>query len=574
MIRKLFPFLNWFPMTKEGIRADVMAGITVALFLIPQSMAYAELAGLPAYYGLYASVIPVIIGALWGHVPQLASGPVAISGILTFSILSYHAPGDATKYIQLAILLAIVVGVVRIVIGALKLSSIINLISHPVIIGFTNGCALIICMSQINKIFGLEKASNQGVFAFVTDFTTMLKGLGSMTAINYYSIALGIGTMLMIWFIKKKFPKFPSMLTAVVVTTFLSWKFGFVDMGGKVVGDIPAGLKLTTPQWNWEGSENISMFAMAIKLLPDAIVLCFIGFMEMVAISKAVSLQTKQPLNLDQELIGQGVSSIGGGFSNAYPTSVSFSRSAMNLMLGAKTGLCNIVAALVVVIVLFFFTHLLFHLPKATLAAGIIMAVYPLIKFRPISLALKASKADGLAAIITFAATILYAPKITNGVFIGAGIAIILHLYRTMKPEVQILDTYDELTGDTSAKVALSSEVIAMRFSGSIYFASVSYFETMLLKAINKKPDAQYIILDSRGINRIDASGEWGLRQLLERLDENNFQLVFAGLQDEPFSVLERTGLVEDIGREHFYKDVDKAIDSIHSSINESAFMI
>ena len=574
--KSFFPFLQW-QLNTSNLKADFIAGITVTLLLVPQSMAYAELAGLPAYYGLYASFVPVFLSALFGRLGQLASGPTALTAIVTASVLMPFVVGlegkaYEIKYVQLAILLAVVVGILRLIIGIFRMGTMVNFISHPVIIGFTNGGALVICISQFPKLFGIPGARepNIGFGGFISDFAIMISNVSS---INWMTFAFGTGSLLSLILLKKYAKKLPGAIIVVLASVVLAKALDYHEVyASPIVGDIPSGIPgFSLPGWSFPGSESQSMLMTAFKMIPAALMVTLIGFMEVLAISKAVSMKTRQPMDLNQELLAQGVAAVGGSFFQAYPTSVSFSRSALSLEGGAKTAMCQIFSGIGVLLVLSFFTEYLYYLPKSTLAALIAMSVYNLINFNPIKLAWKANKSDGLAAAITLFVTVFFAPQIVYGIVIGAGLTLGMYMYRTMKPDVKIygIDTEQGLIMDSNtAALAKSDHIAALRFRGSLFFASMANFEEKVLEAIGYHPKAKFVVVAAEGINRIDASGEWGLRQLLRTLGENGITLVFAGLPKSSLETLERTGLDDEIGQNNFYTDLPRAIREIHAQLS------
>jgi sulfate permease, SulP family len=572
--RRVLPFLDWFPIDGKTLKSDFVVGVTVALLLIPQSMAYAELAGMPAHYGLYASFVPVILAAAFGHLPQIASGPTALTAIVTASVLMPLVTGLSgedymEKYIQLAILLSLVVGLVRIALSILKMATIVNFISHPVIIGFTNAGALVICLSQMGRLIGVEgpPENNLGFGGFLSD---ILQTLGNINNINLETLAFGLGSLILLFLFKRFAPKLPGALFVVFVSILLSFFLGYHENYPEAtIGLVPSGLPdFGLMEWNFVGSESEGMWLTAFKMIPAAFVVTIIGFMEVLVISKAISIKTRQGMDLNQELKAQGIAAVGGFFCQAYPTSASVSRSAMNMEYGGKTGMANIFAGLGVLSVLFFFTDYLAVLPKATLSALIVMSVLSLVNFSPISLAWKATKSDGVAAAATMLFTLLFAPQIIYGIIIGALVALGMYMYRSMKPDVQIFGIDKTDLNEAEALVAQSEHIIALRFRGSLFFASMAFFESRIHDAIASQPDASHIIVVADGINRIDASGEWGLRQLLDVLKENSFTLAFAGLPESSKATLERTGLVDKIGEENFHVTLEKAINTIHDEIS------
>jgi SulP family sulfate permease len=316
--------------------------------------------------------------------------------------------------------------------------------------------------------------------------------------------------------------------------------------GGEVVGSIPEGLpSISLP--------SIDLGKLG-SLLSVALVISLVGFMEAISIAKAIAAKTKQRIDPNQELIGQGLANVVGSFSQAFPVSGSFSRSAVNMNAGARTGMSAVFTAIIVLAALLFLTPLLYHLPQAVLAAIIIMAVIGLVNVHAIKEAWQAHKHDGAAAIVTFVATLVVAPHLDQGIMIGAGLAIVLYLLRTMTPRVAILGRYSDGTLrdiKVNPNLATSRHVVAMRFDGSLYFANVSYFEDAVLEAMADHPEAKYILIVGDAINQLDASGEEVVHHLVERLRENGVQLVFSGLKKQVLDVMRNTHLLELIATEN-----------------------
>jgi len=557
--QRFLPFLRWFPMTGDIIRADLIAGITVALVLIPQSMAYAQLAGLPAYYGLYAAFLPVMIAALWGSSSQLGTGPVAVVSLLTATAVAQFAEIGSPEFISLAIMLAFLVGAFQLLLGVFRLGVIVNFLSHPVIVGFTNAAALIIAFSQLSKIFGVSMHRSEH---FLVDIWGVIMQIGST---HIPTLLFGLTAFAIMWFLKKKYPKVPGVLIAVVATILVSWLIGFEkEMSGAVVGKIPEGLpSFAMPTF------NMTIFW---EMVISAMVISLIGFMEAISIAKAMAAKTKERIDPNQELIGQGLANIVGSMSQSYPASGSFSRSAVNLNAGARTGMSSVYTAVIVMITLLFLTPLLYHLPKAVLAAVIMMAVFGLINFKAVKHAWQISKHDGMAAIVTFVATLGFAPHLERGILIGAGLAIVLYLYRTMKPRVAILGRYKDGTlrdVQVHKDLPTSDKIVAIRFDGSLYFANVSYFEDAILGAESDKPNIKYILVVGDGINQLDASGEDVLHNLNDRLRENGIILVFSGLKRQIIDVLHQSGLMVSIGEENIHATEDMALEYIYKQLGD-----
>ncbi|MBF0271688.1 MAG: sulfate permease [Magnetococcales bacterium] len=559
-MRRLFPFIAWFPMRREALRADALAGITVALVLIPQSMAYANLAGLPAYYGLYAAFLPGAIAALFGSSRQLATGPVAVVSLLTASALMPFAQPGSEGFVALAILMSFLIGVIQLVLGMLRLGVVVNFLSHPVILGFTNAAALIIGLSQLSKIFGVKMGRSEH---FLNDIWGVLQQLH---ALHWPTLVFGVGSFALMWMLKKRHPALPNVLIAVALATLASWMVGFEAMGGKVVGQIPKGL----PSLSWPDLDPRHVGS----LLGTALVISLVGFMEAISIAKAMAARTRDSIDPNQELIGQGLGNLVGAFTQSYPTSGSFSRSAVNLDAGAKSGLASVFTSLMVLVALLFLTPLLYHLPEAVLAAVIMMAVVGLINVHAIQHAWQASRHDGAAAIVTFFASLAFAPHLDQGIFLGGGLAIVLYLYRSMSPRVALLGLFPDGTLRDLAfnpELPTDPKIIVIRFDGQLYFANVSYFEETVLNAVAAKPQARFVLLVGDGINQMDASGEEVVRHLVERIEKNGMVMVFSGLKRQILQVMHATGLFDLVGgSRNIFATEQAALNSIYDRLGRS----
>ena len=541
---RLFPFRLWIGELKkpEVLRADLIAGITVALVLVPQSMAYAQLAGLPPYYGLYASFLPGIIAALFGSSRQLATGPVAVVSLLTASALEPIAGANPELYIAYAVMLAFMVGVFQIGLGLLRLGVLVNFLSHPVVVGFTNAAAIIIGTSQLGKLFGVsvEKAAH----TYETVFNTVVESFNST---HLETMLMAIVALSIMIAMKRLIPRAPNVLAAVIVTTLISWMIGFQQMGGAVVGTIPAGLPaLAIPTLD---------FQIIGQLLSVTVAIALIGFMEAISIAKAMAASTRQRLDANQELVGQGLGNIFSSLSQGYAVSGSFSRSAVNFSVGARTGFSAVVTGVVVGITLLWLTPLLYHLPQATLAAVIIMAVINLVKIEPIKHAWKVQRHDAAVAIITFVLTIIWAPHLDKGIMVGVLLSLALFLYRSMAPRIAVLsrDPDGSLRDADVRKLETCRNISLIRFDGSLYFANTGYFEDKILERVALKPDLKFVIIDAEGINEIDSTGEEMLGMLTERLHDAGVELLFARAKKQLWDTFERTGLMDKLGKEHVF---------------------
>jgi SulP family sulfate permease len=523
--------------------ADIIAGITVALVLVPQSMAYAQLAGLPPYYGLYASFLPGIVAALFGSSRQLATGPVAVVSLMTAAALEPLAL-TPDMYVAYAIALALMVGIFQMMLGILRLGVLVDFLSHPVVIGFTNAAAIIIATSQLSKIFGV--VVEKGEHHYDTIWSVIV---AASTDTHMLTLGMGLLAIAIMALMKKFTPKLPNVLTAVVVTTLLSYFMGYEGQGGKVVGTVPAGV--TMP-----GVPEGLSWDILVQLITTAVIISIIGFMEAISIAKAMAARTRQRLEPNQELIGQGLGNLVSGLFQGYAVSGSFSRSAVNINAGAITGFSAVVTGLAVGATLLFLTPLLYHLPQATLAAVIMMAVINLVKIEPIIYAWRVQPHDGIVAIVTFVLTLLVAPHLETGIVTGVLLSLGLFLFRTMRPRISLLsrDPDGTLRDAEVRQLATCENISLIRFDGPLFFANTGYFNDTVLDRVAAKPDLKFVIIDAEGINEIDATGEEMLHELDKRLQTAGIELIIARAKKQIMDILKRTGFVEAMGTDRFFR--------------------
>ena len=684
---RLLPFLRWFEgYSLARLRADLVAGVTVALVIVPQSMAYAQLAGLPPYYGLYAALLPPLIASLFGSSNQLATGPVAVVSLMTSSALAPLATAGSAAYIEYAILLALIVGVFQLLLGVLRLGLIVNLLSHPVVNGFTNAAAIVIATSQLSRLLGVTVDNEEH------HIQTVIKVVQTaFHHVHWPTIALALLALALMAGLKWINPRIPYVLVAVAVTACLAWLTNFeksgnislvqiqdpaliellrdynrsvagvdilmdqrislagslragefsnseeeeiqanaelaklqvsIDLqrqrssslrdqlrdrrivgiegggedavyypvenagqqrpdgalawrlrvgnqeldensiavlaGGEVIGSIPRGLPaLQIPRLSP---------SVILDLLPMAIVISLLGFMEAISIAKRIAQATGQKLDVNQELIGQGLANLMGGMFRSYAVSGSFSRSAVNFQAGAVTGLSVVFSSLAVLLTLLFLTPLLFYIPLSVLAAVIIMAVYQLINVRGFIHAWNAQKYDGVVSVVSFALTLGLAPHLEYGILAGVFLSTLLFLYRTMRPNWWLISRspaggyrrIDHLSLEACKHVAV------LAFNRSIMFANVDHFIAAVEEVMRNMPGLRHVLVVGYAINELDASGEVGLSIMVTRLRKAGMDISFCGLNEHVQAVMHRTGLYEKIGEDHMYTTVRQAIKDIH----------
>jgi SulP family sulfate permease len=671
---RYFPFLRWFPLTAGNLRGDLVAGISVSLVLIPQAMAYASLAGLPVVYGLYASFLPVIVASMWGASRFLHTGPVAMLSLMSAAALEPLASRGSEEFIQYSMTLALMVGVLRLALGAFRMGVLINFASHPVINGFTNAAALIIGLSLLNTFINVPMPRSD---MFLRDLWQVLLQL---PLAHWPTIAFGVGTLATLMLLKKYAPRAPGVLIVVVVGTVLSASIGyeknvlvtpdqienpiaraafieyatletaFVDVkrqqaalrkqisalpeldmrsyqlqaeslrllgeerslkekmyghrvevyrypfvavtgvdgktiyrlhessflhpswhfvdapdgkfklsaGGKVVGKIPAGLPtFAVPQLDP---------GVMSGLLGTALVMALIGFMEATSISRALAAQSRDKLDSNQELIGQGIANIVGSFFHSYVVSGSFSRSAVAARSGARTGLYAVISAIGVVITMLFMTEYFYYLPQPVLAAIVMSAVFGLIDFKTLRQAWKVNRTDGLIGLVTFAATLWMAPQLANGVLVGVVLTVLIFLQSIMQPrsEVMGINAQGVLAGATSNNLLpISPNYAVMRFDGSLVFINSAWFEEAIMRTQAQYPDARAILILGDGINSIDATGEDKLRALVRDLKRADVTLMFSSLKKPVRDVMKRSGLELEIGTENLFASKSIALTAL-----------
>lgn len=537
-------------------KLDLIAGITVSLVAIPQSLAYARLAGVPAYYGLYAAFIPTVIGAVFGSSRQLSTGPVAMTSLLSAASVAPFAAHDSQLFFSCVIMLALFSGLFQILFGVFRLGAILNFLSHPVLMGFINAAALIIGLAQLPTLLGIPAAHSSH---FLLDIFHVIAHINTLHAL---SLGFGVTAIVMIMAFKKYVPKLPGVLITVALLTFVSHAIGYADLGGKVVGSIPEGLPtFSIPKLD---------FHLALNLLPAGFIIALVSFMEAMSSSKVISNNTRIPWNENKELIGQGLAKVAAAFCHSMPVSGSFSRSALNLASDARTGLSSVISAVCVLLTLLFLTPLLYHLPKPVLAAIIMVAVVGLINFRVMVHAWRVSRDDGIASLMTFVATLAFSPNIQDGIMIGAGLSLGLLLYRMMRPRIAQLGLHpDGSLRDTVRHnlPVLHPRLQAIRYDGALRFLNVSTFEKTVLDMERKNPEIKAILVSSSGINEIDASGVDMLSKLITRFQSNNICLCFSGFKDHVLDVIEKAGLIERIGHDNLFTSDRTAIEALKNRL-------
>lgn len=552
MLKKWIPALEWLGSYKKSdLSGDLNAGLIVAIMLIPQGMAYAMLAGLPPVIGLYASTVPLIIYALFGTSRQLAVGPVAMVSLLVLSGVSLLAEPGTDEYISLVLLLMLMIGVIQLLLGIFKLGFIVNFLSHAVISGFTSAAAIIIGLSQLKHLIGVSLEADKNVFLIIGE---TIRRAGE---INPATLAIGLGSIVLLILMKKYVKKIPGPLVVVVLSILAVYLFNLNGLGVKIVGEVPAGLpSLSLPAFQMDA---------LIALVPIALTISFIGYMESIAMAKAIATKEKYKIDPDRELVGLGLANVGGSFFAGYPVTGGFSRSAVNYQAGARTPLASIITALLIILTLLFFTGLFYYLPNAVLAAIIMVAVYSLIDAKELKYLFKVNKVDGLTWLLTFLATLLIG--IEQGIIAGAVFSLLVFIRRSAYPHVAELGYLPEekVYRNTSRypDAETDPEILIFRVDASLYFANMTFLEEQLCKRLAEKPETKWVVFDFSSVNSIDAVAIHALEDLMEQCQSGKVRMVFAGIKNTVLDVLKRADWERKYGGSIRYMSIEDALSSI-----------
>jgi len=558
-IKQFFPVLEWLPNYKrEQLKGDISAGLTVGVMLIPQGMAYAMIAGLPPIFGLYASTIPLIIYAFLGTSRQLAVGPVAMVSLLTAAGVGALAEGGTETYILLAITLAFLVGAIQFLLGIFKLGFLVNFLSHPVISGFTAAAALIIGLSQLKHLLGIDIPRSHHIHEI------LIHAFKQFGEINWLIFSVGIGGIILIKGAKRINKAIPGPLVAVLFGTVAVWGFGLADKGVKIVGPVPSGLpSFSVP--------SLDMHTFQI-LIPIALTIALVSFMESIAVAKAIQAKHKDYKVLpNQELIALGTANIGGSLLQSYPTTGGFSRTAINDQSGAKTGLASIISAILIILTLLFLTPLFYFLPKAILASVIMVAVFGLIDFKEAKHLWTSNKADFWMLAVTFIATLTLG--IEQGIGIGVLLSLVMVIFKSTQPHIAILgrvpetnlyrnvDRFEELIELEGLKI--------MRFDAQLYFANTTFFKDTLEEILVENKHMKVLILDFQSIHQVDSSAIHTLEEVVGNYRAEGKTIYFAGVKGPVRDAMTRGHIIEKIGKENFFMNKQSAVDRFLNGKND-----
>ena len=539
--------LEWLPTYQRSwLASDGLAGLIVAIMLVPQGMAYALLAGLPPEVGLYASIVPLILYGIFGSSRTLAVGPVAIVSLMVASVLGDLVEAGVVDYMAGALLLSFLSGAMLLAMGLARLGFLVNFLSHPVISGFSSAAALVIGISQLKHLLGFEIPRSH----YITE--TISHAMNHISQMNLVTFAIAVGSLVILLFWRSGLPNLLTKanvpqglvnsisktgpLVAVTMSALSVWIFGLHGASGvKIVGNVPSGLPpLTVPVFSLD---------IVYELLPAAFLISVVGFLESVSVAKTLASKRRQKVNADQELVALGAANIGAAFTGGYPVTGGFSRSLVNFTAGAVTPLASIVTALLVAVSILFLTPFLFFLPKATLAAIIMVAVSSLIDFKALKNAWNYNKADAASLIATFVAVLTLGVEL--GIVAGAVLSIALYLWRTSRPHVAVVGRVgktEHFRNVLRHEVQTYPTILAVRVDESLYFANAAFLEGHLLADVADHPDVKHLILIMSAVNFIDGSALESLENLIERLQDAGVTLHLAEVKGPVMDDLKKVG--------------------------------
>jgi sulfate permease, SulP family len=570
MIERWIPAVGWMSRySRDQFPGDLTAGIIVAVLLIPQGMAYATLAGLPPQVGLYASILPLIVYGFMGTSTALGVGPTAIASVMTASAIGAIASEGSDRYVEMAILLTCLVGAIRLGLGLIRAGFLVNFMSRPVLSGFVNAAALMIAGSQAAHLLGLQTERADTVAGQISE---IVLNLGTF---NIWTAVVGVGSLLLLLYFQMflsqhltriGLPESPSNLLSrtgpllvAALATLVIWLSGLhQSQGVSVVGDVSGGLPpLTIPVFDLQ---------LIRSLLPVALVISLVGFMESISIAKSIASRERKRVDADQELVAIGAANLSAAFTGGFTVTGSFSRSALNYRTGARSGLASIITGLIVLLTVMFLTPLFTFLPRAVLAAIVMMAILGLLDFGTFRRVWAYRRSDAWSLVITFVAVVLLGIEL--GIIIGVATSIGLYLWRTSHPaivELGLIQGTDVYRGIHRHSVITDPRVMLLRVDESLYFANTQRLQDVVTARWHSHPDMVHLVLVGTAINDIDASALETLEELTLQLSAAGVTLHLAGFKATVLERLRNTLLLQMIGPDRTHLTVNAAVAAINS---------
>ena len=555
---RLLPFLRWWPrVNRNTLKADLVAGFTGAVIVLPQGVAFALIAGLPPVYGLYTAMVPPIIAALFGSSRHLISGPTTAISIVVFATVAKFAEPGSAKFIQMALTLTFLAGVYQFVLGLARMGTLVNFVSHSVVVGFTAGAAILIATSQLKHFFGVPIPAGE---SFLHTWQDLFKQFHD---INLYvtlvaAVTLAVGILLMMFR-----PRWPGMLFAMILGSLAALALGDERHGIHLVGELPQHLPpLSLPDFSLKSLKALGSGALAIAML---------GLVEAVSIARSVALKSGQRINGNQEFIGQGLANIVGSFFSSYASSGSFTRSGINYAAGAVTPLAAIFAAIALALIVLIVAPLAAHLPIAAMAGILLIVAYRLIDFHHIASIVRTSKRETAVLLTTFLATLFV--ELEFAIYVGVMLSLVIYLMRTARPGIvaRVPDPSNPVRHlVTDPNLPECPQLKIVRVDGSLFFGAVDHVQGVLQGLAAQNPTQKHLLMIGNGINFIDVSGAEMLVQEANRRRKLGGGLYMSKVKDEVCSILKRGGYADSFGRENIFTTKNDAIGNIFKRLDHS----
>jgi len=563
VLSRLFPFLAWWPLVdRTSMRADLMAGLIGAAVVLPQGVAFATLAGMPPEYGLYSAMVPAIVAALWGSSLHAVSGPTNAVSLVVFATVSPLAEPGSAHYVHLVLTLSFMSGLMMLTLGVLRLGTLVNFISHTVVVGFTAGAGILIFGAQLRNFFGVDIPRGISFLRTLEAFALQISG------IQPYVLLVAVATLATGMLARRYLRQVPYMIVAMLVGSVLAFALnqtlGTEYTGIRTLGPLPGALPpLSHPDFELENMRKLLAIAVAVTVL---------GLTEAISIGRAIALKSGQRIDGNQEFIGQGLSNIVASFFSGYPATASFNRSGLNYEAGARTPLSAVLSALFLIVILIFVAPLMAYLPIASMAAILFLVAWGLIDFRSIRTILRASRPETAVLALTCAATLLL--ELEFAILVGVTLSLVVYLSRTSHPSMRSLVPdprhATRKMAVVEAGLAECPQLKILRIEGSIYFGAVNHVDSHFDTLRETSPNQKHLLLMSKSINFVDVAGVELLAHEAERRRKMGGQLYLYSMRQPVHDMLERSGHIEQIGRENIFAGKYEAINGVFARLDRS----
>lgn len=554
---RFLPFTLWLPLVnRTSLKSDLIAGLTGAVIVLPQGVAFATIAGLPPEYGLYTAMVTAVIAALFGSSLHLISGPTTAISIVVFSAISRHADPGTAEYITLALTLTFLAGLYQFAFGLARLGTLVNFVSHSVVVGFTAGAAVLIVSSQLKHVLGVFVPRGE---SFVHIWADIYMKLGE---VNYYVLLVAISTLITALVFKRFFPRTPYLLLGMITGSLVSVMIGGEDHGVRLVGKIPASLPpLSHPDLSISSFRELGSEAFAVALL---------GLIEAVSIARSIASKSEQRIDGNQEFMGQGLSNIVGSFFSSYAGSGSFTRSGINYSAGAKTPVSAMFSAVFLMLIILLIAPLTAYLPVAAMGGVILLVGYNLVDFHHIGKILKVSRSETSILLVTFFATLFM--ELEFAIYIGVMLSLIFFLNRTSTPEIVVLapDPHShkrKLMNVRKGALIECPQLKIIRIDMSVYFGSLDHIQSRL-NIISEKEGIKHVLIFGDGINFIDLAGAEMLVHEAKRFKSLGGGLYFYGIKSKVCDFIDKGGFITAIGKENFFQSKRDALSHIYERLD------